>query len=242
MSAGRTASPERYRDYQRDIAGRVILPFLSSRGVTLAGKSLLDVGCGYAGMEDVWAAAGASPVGLDINPERLAGLGGRFVAADVRSLPFAPAAFDLVVAHDCVEHVADTAAVLAEMRRVLAPGGAAFVSFPPFFGPYGGHQHGSPNWAKYFPYGHLLPRGLWLTLANAPAYVRSYEGLARLSMRRFERAARDAGLAVRARRSFLVRPEVALRAGLPTIPAGPLEAIAPATEFIITGVFYLLGA
>jgi SAM-dependent methyltransferase len=241
-SCGRTASPERYRAYQRDIARRVILPFLKSRGVDLVGKRLLDVGCGYGGMEDVWAEAGASPVGLDINPERIKGLSGEFVAGDIRSLPFGPGTFDIVLAHDCIEHVPATSDVLAEIKRVLAPGGAVFVSFPPFLGPYGGHQHGSPTWVKYFPYGHLLPRRIWLKLADAPAYVRSFEGLARLSMRRFETAAREAGFRIRARRSFIVRPEVALRMGLASIPAGPAEAIAPAMEFLITGVFYVLGA
>jgi ubiquinone/menaquinone biosynthesis C-methylase UbiE len=45
-------------------------------------------------------------------------------------LPFPDAAFDGVVLKDLLEHVADPVAVVAEVRRVLRPGGRVFASSP----------------------------------------------------------------------------------------------------------------
>lgn len=49
-------------------------------------------------------------------------------------LPFAPAAFDLVICHHALEHVADLAAALTEVARVLKPDGRFFVSVPAGYG------------------------------------------------------------------------------------------------------------
>jgi SAM-dependent methyltransferase len=52
------------------------------------------------------------------------------VRADILALPFGPAAFDVVIATHVLEHVTDDAAALAELARVLAPGGEAVVMVP----------------------------------------------------------------------------------------------------------------
>ncbi len=50
--------------------------------------------------------------------------------ADALNLPFVDGSVDAVVMLDIVEHIADPAAVLAEARRVLRPGGCLVVSVP----------------------------------------------------------------------------------------------------------------
>jgi SAM-dependent methyltransferase len=52
------------------------------------------------------------------------------VRSDVGSLPFRSGSFDLVTANMVMEHVADPKGVLAEVRRVLAPGGAFLIHTP----------------------------------------------------------------------------------------------------------------
>lgn len=49
---------------------------------------------------------------------------------DLEQLPFDPASFDLVIANHVLEHVADDAAALREIARVLAPGGQAILQTP----------------------------------------------------------------------------------------------------------------
>lgn len=54
----------------------------------------------------------------------------RFVQADATQLPFADAAFDLIVGHSFLYSVSDRAAVLAQTRRVLAPSGTLVLMEP----------------------------------------------------------------------------------------------------------------
>jgi SAM-dependent methyltransferase len=73
--------------------------------------------------------------GVDLFPSKLGFAarqlpGVRFAAADAHRLPFADAAFRSVFARDLLHHVPDPAAVLAEMARVLSPGGALCLLEP----------------------------------------------------------------------------------------------------------------
>jgi SAM-dependent methyltransferase len=240
MENARFTSRDAYREYQETIARRAILPLLKDGGIDLRDKRLLDVGCGTGGMTAVWAAGGARTVGLDIDAPRLAGLEGAFVAGDVTQAPFRDGSFDLVFAHDCLEHVRALDAALSEIARVLAPGGTAFVTFPPFFSAYGGHQQGSRLWLKFLPFGHLLPSRLWLSLAGDSPYASVFRGLSRLSLWRFESAVKTSPLANEKRFAFIIRPEVALRAGLPKIGASVLGRLPLLRELVVGGAFYVL--
>lgn len=56
------------------------------------------------------------------------------------TMPFPDEHFDVVMSWGVMEHVADVPAVLAEIKRVLKPGGIAFIKvFPWFHSYYGSH-------------------------------------------------------------------------------------------------------
>ena len=61
---------------------------------------------------------------------RLRACGASAVLAQVSSIPFADAAFDLVCAFDIVEHVDDDHGALAELSRVACPGASVLLSMP----------------------------------------------------------------------------------------------------------------
>jgi SAM-dependent methyltransferase len=100
----------------------------------VAGRDVLEVGCG-AGQCSRWLTArGARAVGVDLSAGMLRRgrlLGGRpgsprppFVQADARHLPFADASFDLACsAYGAIPFVADPGLLMAEAARVLRPGG-----------------------------------------------------------------------------------------------------------------------
>ncbi|WP_430789747.1 class I SAM-dependent methyltransferase [Actinoplanes sp. G11-F43] len=122
-----------------------LLPHLSS------GFSLLDVGCG-PGTITADLATRVTPgrtvaleqtgPALDLaraEIERRGLSGVEFAVGDVHALDFPDATFDVVHAHQVLQHVADPVAALREMRRVTRPGGlvaardsdyAAFTWFP----------------------------------------------------------------------------------------------------------------
>lgn len=62
---------------------------------------------------------------LDVNPAASPG-----VVADAHALPFPDASFDVILAHNVIEHLRDPTTGVAEMRRVLRPGGEVHYSIP----------------------------------------------------------------------------------------------------------------
>jgi len=90
---------------------------------------VLDLACGSGYGTPLLRATGANVVALDLERAcaREAGPG---VCARGEALPFPDGAFDCVVCFEAIEHVAEPEAIVAEIARVLAPEGAAFVSTP----------------------------------------------------------------------------------------------------------------
>jgi SAM-dependent methyltransferase len=69
-------------------------------------------------------------VSLDLSPAMAAGNGGLAVAGDEECLPFAPGAFDLVVASLSLHMVNDLPGALIQIRRSLRPDGLFLASLP----------------------------------------------------------------------------------------------------------------
>ena len=102
----------------------------------LRGASVLDIGCGAGGIDiTLVQAQGAGFVtGIDVEDPVIeharsliaaAGLSSRIGLCKVAPgpLPFPPACFDVVFSKDAIVHIPDKAALMAEVFRVLRPGG-----------------------------------------------------------------------------------------------------------------------
>lgn len=157
----------------RDPAGRaargrrIVAMLRALHRADLAGCRVLDVGCSAGLVVREVAGAVRFAVGVDVDagavahasrecarPGRLA-----FARASGAALPFPPASFDVALCNHVYEHVADPHALLAEIARVLVPGGACWFA--------AGHtwQWIEPHYR--LPLLALLPRGL------ASAWVRA---------------------------------------------------------------------
>ena len=99
----------------------------------------LEAGCGPAANALNLARRGVDVTGVDLSPNALAeaqreferrGLPGRFVRGDVRDLPFDDAMFDFVYAGGVVEHFRELDVALADLARVLRPGGRLLITVP----------------------------------------------------------------------------------------------------------------
>ncbi len=113
-----------------------LYPYLDGylRAPESAGRRVLEVGLGYGTVAERLARAGADYHGLDIADgpvamararlERVPGARPDQVqSGSVLDLPFAEGSFDRVVSIGCLHHTGDLSRAIAEVRRVLAPGG-----------------------------------------------------------------------------------------------------------------------
>src|SRR5438552_1701831 len=96
---------------------------------------LLDVGCAGGELAALLATRGWRVQGAEAEPAlveaaRARGVEARSVDLDRAPLPWPAGAFDAVVAAEVLEHVVDTDHLLAEIARVLRPGGALVVTTP----------------------------------------------------------------------------------------------------------------
>lgn len=96
---------------------------------------VLDVGCGGGFMVEALTLAGAKVTGLDASAGAVAqgrarlaaeGLDAALVEGSATDLPFGSTSFDYVVCVDVLEHIPDWSTAIAEIARVLRPGGRFF--------------------------------------------------------------------------------------------------------------------
>jgi SAM-dependent methyltransferase len=109
----------------------------------LEGRIVLDVGGGPGYFSDAFTAAGACYLGVDPDVGELSARGRpgeRMIRASGTELPVRTGTVAICYSSNVLEHVAEPQVMLAEMIRVTRPGGTVFLSFTPWFSPWGGHE------------------------------------------------------------------------------------------------------
>ncbi|MDP1806770.1 MAG: class I SAM-dependent methyltransferase, partial [Acidimicrobiales bacterium] len=131
--------PEPFYRALADLAGRD----LSTRYGPLVGRTIVDLGCGPGWYADAFRAAGARVVALDGDADEVVrpdGTRGSALVGDAGRLPLPDRSVDAVFCSNMLEHVQDTSGVVAEVARVLRPGGWAYISWTNWYSPWGGHD------------------------------------------------------------------------------------------------------
>jgi len=120
------------------------------RGVS---RRVLSVGCGpIRRVEWLRAYAGDGHItGLDAEQEHASQLPAHtsFVLGSGAALPFAGSSVDLIVAADVLEHIRDDGAAMAEIVRVLRPGGLIVITVPALPSLWGGQDVVSHHFRRY---------------------------------------------------------------------------------------------
>lgn len=174
----------------------------------------LDLGCGIGGPARYLAETrGVPAIGIDLTESFCAdarhlaaatGTEARFACADATRLPFADAAFPLVLTQAASMNIPDKAALYGEVARVLAPGGR-FLLHDVQLGP-AGEPHFPVPWASEPAGSHLLP----------PAAVRALIEAAGLTCRLWEDRTADVRASIEAQRRLAAE----LKAAGQTLPPG----------------------
>ena len=145
--------------FHRHLATRTV----AGLRLPVEGRLLLDLGCGSGYYAEALRAAGARVVPTDLGLWQATDPPAGLVISDALALCFADGSFDGVFCSNLLEHTPDPERLLAEIERVLRPGGWAWVSWCNWYSPWGGHE--------IVPFHYLGPRlGLkaWRRLFGEP--------------------------------------------------------------------------
>jgi len=253
-----------YFDQQYRNALASIVPFVERHAPIGPQTRVLEIGCDAGGVLKAFAERGARVTGVDLNEEsidyarerfrqELGADRARFETSDIYDVDAVAdlqAPFELVLLKDTIEHIHDQRRLLSRFDSFLAPSGHAFLAFPPWQMPFGGHQQTCAHpLLMRTPYFHLLPRrayaGLLRKFREPPETVDALLEIKEtgISIERFERIVAETHHRIVDRALFLINPIYQYRYGL--APRAQIRAIARAPylrDFLTTSAYYLISA
>lgn len=172
-------------------------------------KCVLDIGCG-SGRETLGAVLKGARhcYGMDIRPifgkaqaqASTLGIAERVTFTTTPLETFEPGIIDVAISQNSFEHFADPAAILANVHRLLKPGGKFIITFsPPWYNPFGAHMF----FMIKYPWAHILfsertilnVRKLYRS-DGAEHYSEVEGGLNQMTIRKFRNYIRASGLRV----------------------------------------------
>jgi SAM-dependent methyltransferase len=243
--------------YQYKLSSQVLVPYLTKLKAFQENISVVEIGCGEGGVLTAFVEAGASKaLGTDIDEGRL-NIGREIAELTNQGIEYLyhnitqdepiqtwKNKADLVLLRDVIEHLDNTALSLKNIKNFLKPGGCLFVTFPPYYTPFGGHQHIlKTGWGK-IPYIHFLPNFIFHKLLSSGhpydiAEIKRLQNI-RLTPKKFVRAVQEAGFSIVHKDFYLLRPVFKMKFGLPTIKLTPLSFIPFVKSFFSLEAAYIL--
>ncbi|HYM20962.1 MAG TPA: class I SAM-dependent methyltransferase [Candidatus Kapabacteria bacterium] len=247
-----------YFGYQYGLGREYIAPYLKSNGVVLSGSRICEIGCGEGGVLAALAQEGAAEVlGIDIRQSALEssrkgfdamGLHGEFAVHNITAEAPPPQwkeHFDFVTLRDVIEHLDDTDVSLRNVMQFVKPGGWLFIVFPPYYSPFGAHQHLLDNTMGKLPYLQTMPDAIFTkAYKNARLQIDVDEVSRlrniRLTIAKMRRAIKNAKLELVREELYFIRPVFKMKFGLPPVRANLLRHIPGLRELAALEASYLL--
>lgn len=246
-----------YWGYMYDLSNDYMLDYLEEQGVEFDGAKVIEIGSAEGGNLCAMAQHGAAElVGTDIAEERL--VSARRIA-EILEVDITYTSndiiyqeqpsewvghFDLALLRDVIEHLDDAEVALRNIGGLLRDNGLLYVTFPPWYSPFGGHQQLLVNGMSKIPWMHFLPRPLFekAIASGRPADVVEVRRLRdiRMSTTKFRTAAERAGYTIDDEQLFFIRPVFKSKFGLRPIKANMLRGIPGLRDFMALEAGYVL--
>lgn len=151
--------------------------------------------------------------------------------------------YDLIVMRDVIEHVPDREAAFENLRNLLKDSGWLYITFPPRFSGFAGHQQNGKSFFRYIPYLHLAPDFIIRKLGK---YLNESDKLIKhvitnykigLTISKFEKLSGKYNFEPVIKDFFLFRPIYKIRFGVNTIKIPDIPVV---REFLAFGCESLL--
>jgi len=213
-------------------------------------RRILEVGCAEGGGVKALQDAGFMVTGIDIEKYRIdmareknPGLDFRVMDITDRQITEALGHFDLIIMRDVIEHIPDRKATFSVLRTLLRNNGYLYVTFPPRYSAFAGHQQNGRSIMRRMPFVHVLPgiliRGIGKLVNENPDLVESFTENFKvgLTIRAFEKHFQEHAFQPVVKELFLIRPVFKTRFNLTPRRLPPIPLF---REFLALGCEYLL--
>ncbi|MFL2983308.1 MAG: class I SAM-dependent methyltransferase [Candidatus Neomarinimicrobiota bacterium] len=222
----------------------------------IKGKMILEIGCAEAGLMKFYDNKGAICSGLELSDTRFRNA---ILLNQEKTLHLFQAdickpktfednikeQYDLIIMRDVIEHIPNQELALKNIYSLLKPGGKLFMSFPPKYCAYAGHQQTIPKILGKLPYLHLMPNLLYLLylkIIGCPEKKIKYlidTKSTRISIGKMKKIINRIGYDICKQSNWLIRPAYSFRFGLPKIK-NPFFWIPMLDEIFCNGILFLL--
>ena len=150
---------------QKQFTNSYILPYFEAHLPEFRNMKILEVGCAEAGFLDVLYEMKIEATGLELeqgrvdialkNSPNLNVMVGDIT--DDKIVEKIGKSFDLILMRDVIEHIPDRIAAFKNLNKLLNKNGFLYITFPPRFSGFAGHQQNAKSILQFVPFLHLLP-------------------------------------------------------------------------------------
>ncbi len=223
---------------------------------TYTGKYVLEIGSAEGGGLKHFAQKGAICHGIEYSRSRYANA---VRSAEIQRVSFLNAditdqktyesisqiRFNYIIVRDVIEHIPDQAAALHNIYDLVCPGGKVFISFPPKYSPFAGHQQNTTRFLCKLPYIYLFPENIYRwyleRFKQKPGTVDNLLLIkkTRISINKFEKIVKDCNFRITVRNLYFSRPGYEYRYGWKR-KKNRLGALPVLRELLTQGADYIL--
>lgn len=248
-----------YWRYMYELGKLEIVPYLLEQKAFKVGDKVAEIGSAEGGVLAAFVEAGATEgLGTDIAQGRLE-FGEQIAKICDVKIEFLyhniltqeineewKEKYDLVLLRDVIEHLDDTELALKNIKKIIKKGGKLFVTFPPYYSPYGGHQHTLANFWGKLPYIHCLPLAIFkfMIKSGRAADILEVKRLIniKLTTAKFDKAFKSAGFKLSNVDYYLIRPVFRMKFGLTPVKITKLASLPLVKNIFTLEAAYLLQA
>ena len=241
-----------YWQYQFNLADEYYIPLLNEWGVSVAGKKVLDVGCGNGGFTAAFGLNGSQCVGVEIR--EVDWKSAKNVTYKLQDITERDAHlnlgddFDIIILRDVIEHIPleKKKEFFGSLKKFSHKDTLILVTFPPFYSPFGLHQQTYLKSAlRKIPYLSWKPGFILHPFLNL--FGESKEAIdnikeirtCRMTISYFEKLTKDLDFIIKFKRFFSIRPSHEIRYGWKT-SISSVGGIRWLRELFVIGTVYLM--